>query len=254
VKNISEDVDIAIALRSCGDLEAAREILESHLHLHPDSTRAAAWLSIVLVELGYDRNELVVLNHGLIRCFSLDELISFGASSSDIHEVVSFITKISKYRPFQSNVPIHAGALTFDFDESIDELRAIERVIDAAWGGYFATKPIPQGHHLKNLQVALESRIWGVKLPCGAYISPHYHQRSLFSGVLHLSNCQGGELAFGRPFESARSNVQVCSRRIVPLFGQAVMFPSYFFHEVSPVTSISTRLSLAFDLVPQTTS
>lgn len=88
---------------------------------------------------------------------------------------------------------------------------------------------------------------------------PHFHPKSLFSGVYYVSaTTNSGNLVIKRPdiqehyvdnFDSIYTQKNYC---IIPKTGLFVIFPSYLNHFVEPNLSDETRISIAinFDGVP----
>jgi hypothetical protein len=61
---------------------------------------------------------------------------------------------------------------------------------------------------------------------------------------------QAGTLTFGEPSIATTPPLQT-EHAIRPEIGMLVLFPSYFWHGTVPVTGDQTRLTVAFDVVPE---
>ena len=111
-----------------------------------------------------------------------------------------------------------------------------------------------------------EIKLWATVLNRGGYHPPHHHPGNWLSGVYYVkvpesaaepggrngSEAFPGGLVFdgftNLPGLSGHSDLV---RRITPVEGLLVLFPSYFMHATVPFAGDDTRISLAFDVMPQ---
>ena len=101
--------------------------------------------------------------------------------------------------------------------------------------------------------------IWAIVLEGEGYQIPHIHRSAWLSGVYYAQvpdivqdEGQAGWIEFGEPEPDYHSSVPSVTRRIQPEPGLMVLFPSYIFHRTIPFESDQTRISIAFDVVPET--
>jgi uncharacterized protein (TIGR02466 family) len=90
------------------------------------------------------------------------------------------------------------------------------------------------------------------------YHASHVHPRGWISSAFYVdlpdgmaqASTQDGCLAFGEP--SIATEPPLHAQRVVrPEPGKLVLFPSYFWHGTVPFHSEKTRLTVAFDVVPE---
>lgn len=101
--------------------------------------------------------------------------------------------------------------------------------------------------------------VWGVVMQTAGHQIPHIHPAAWLSGVYYpklpeiLGDDAGGKagwIEFGKPpahFHNAREPETLSVR---PEPGLMVLFPSYFYHHTIPFKADGTRISIAFDLMP----
>jgi len=101
-------------------------------------------------------------------------------------------------------------------------------------------------------------RIWGTVLGPGGHQAPHSHPLGWLSGVYYVqlpedmqaTDPEAGALEFGMPPGHFHFTSDPQLRRVVPVEGKLVLFPSYYFHRTLPFTAERERISIAFDVVP----
>jgi tetratricopeptide (TPR) repeat protein len=99
---------------------------------------------------------------------------------------------------------------------------------------------------------------WSVRLRRSGYHNNHVHPRGWISSACYVdlpdnmadTANQEGVLAFGEP--SIATTPSLHGEHVVrPEVGMLVLFPSYFWHGTVPITGNQTRLTVAFDVVPE---
>lgn len=97
---------------------------------------------------------------------------------------------------------------------------------------------------------------WSVRLRSAGFHNSHVHPRGWISSACYIDlpnrmndDKPEGYLSFGVP--SLRTTPLLAAEHTVrPRVGMLVLFPSYFWHGTVPFTSDRTRLTVAFDVVP----
>ena len=98
---------------------------------------------------------------------------------------------------------------------------------------------------------------WSVRLRTSGFHTSHVHPRGWISSACYIdlpdsmldTQRQDGVLAFGEP--SIVTMPALSAEHMVrPEVGMLVLFPSYFWHGTVPFSSEQTRLTVAFDVVP----
>jgi tetratricopeptide (TPR) repeat protein len=102
---------------------------------------------------------------------------------------------------------------------------------------------------------------WSVRLHRDGYHTSHVHPRGWISSAcyIQLPDCMRagrtaeGALSFGAPGMLTRPSLPA-ELSVRPELGLLVLFPSYFWHGTLPFHSEQPRLTVAFDVVPDTGS
>ncbi|HZX71585.1 MAG TPA: tetratricopeptide repeat protein [Rhodanobacter sp.] len=98
---------------------------------------------------------------------------------------------------------------------------------------------------------------WSVRLRSSGFHANHVHPRGWISSACYIdlpdsmvdTRREDGVLAFGEP--GIVTTPALCSEHMVrPEVGMLVLFPSYFWHGTVPFAGARTRLTVAFDVVP----
>lgn len=99
---------------------------------------------------------------------------------------------------------------------------------------------------------------WSVRLRSSGFHTNHVHPRGWISSACYIelpdaaddANKEAGCLTFGEP--GLITTPALHAEHIVhPEVGMLVLFPSYFWHGTVPFASERTRLTVAFDVVPE---
>jgi len=99
---------------------------------------------------------------------------------------------------------------------------------------------------------------WSVRLHSSGYHTNHTHPRGWISSACYidLPDCMSDErseegvLTFGEPGIATTPRL-AAEYSVRPQAGMLVLFPSYFWHGTVPFRSNQTRLTVAFDAVPE---
>jgi hypothetical protein len=98
---------------------------------------------------------------------------------------------------------------------------------------------------------------WSVRLRSSGFHTSHVHPRGWMSSACYIelpasmadARSQEGVLAFGEPSIATKPRLPP-EHTIRPEVGTLVLFPSYFWHGTVPFSGDQTRLTVAFDVVP----
>ncbi|HEY0746623.1 MAG TPA: tetratricopeptide repeat protein [Steroidobacteraceae bacterium] len=102
---------------------------------------------------------------------------------------------------------------------------------------------------------------WSVRLHSAGYHTSHVHPRGWISSACYIQlpdsmragHTAEGILSFGRPGMITTPSLDA-ELSVRPELGQLVLFPSYFWHGTLPFHSEQARLTVAFDVVPDTSA
>lgn len=105
--------------------------------------------------------------------------------------------------------------------------------------------------------------LWGTLLSEGGHQHAHIHAGGWMSGVYYVSlpasmgsgaegsgGAHDGWIEFGHPPPEFDAQFEPQTLLYEPREGEALFFPSYFFHRTLPFTGSAQRISLAFDVKP----
>ncbi|MBS0584064.1 MAG: tetratricopeptide repeat protein [Proteobacteria bacterium] len=154
----------------------------------------------------------------------------------------------------------HGTETTADLSRSDDPaIRALFAAFDAPIRRYL--------EHIRNGPEPLRRRnngryrfngSWSVRLRSSGFHTNHVHPRGWISSACYIdlpdvatdANEDAGSLTFGEP--GLITTPALHAEHVVrPEVGMLVLFPSYFWHGTVPFTSVRTRLTVAFDVVPE---
>ncbi|MGH8158740.1 MAG: tetratricopeptide repeat protein [Rhodanobacter sp.] len=98
---------------------------------------------------------------------------------------------------------------------------------------------------------------WSVRLRTSGFHTNHVHPRGWISSACYIelpdsmadTRSQDGVLTFGEPSIATTPPLPV-EHVVRPEVGMLVLFPSYFWHGTVPFSGDQTRLTVAFDVVP----
>ena len=154
----------------------------------------------------------------------------------------------------------HGTETTEDLSRSDDPaIRALFATFDAPIRRYL--------EHIRNGPEPLRRRntgryrfngSWSVRLRSSGFHTNHVHPRGWISSACYIelpdvaadADENAGCLTFGQP--GLITTPALHAEHVVrPQAGMLVLFPSYFWHGTVPFTSARTRLTVAFDVVPE---
>jgi hypothetical protein len=100
---------------------------------------------------------------------------------------------------------------------------------------------------------------WSVRLRTAGFHNNHVHPRGWISSAFYVdlpdsmreASTHDGCLAFGQP-GILTAPLLHAEHVVRPQPGMLVLFPSYFWHGTVPFASDQTRLTVAFDVLPDT--
>lgn len=182
---------------------------------------------------------------------SLDDLAGFTERLNDliadgddwVDEVADYATRNGKQRElFLSEGLSKIGRDT--------QLQFIE-FINSCLGHYLSEVAAVGEGYLDTESSLFQIRLWSVVLFAGGYQMPHVHPGGWMSGVYYAkvpsSDGDEGAIEFGA--QNAAGDF-VSLRKIQPLPGMLVLFPSFVRHRTVPTIGPDARISVSMDIVP----
>jgi Flp pilus assembly protein TadD len=224
----------AVALDEIGDRDGARQLV--------DLDRFVRQVTVTTPPTGYA--SLDAFNAALTRHLLADPTLAV---------------------PAQSDVHYHGPAFRTTgelFDAPRGPLVALEALIRAQIAQYFAAVAPPSPEHP---YLARPPRKWrpiaqATVLDRDGNLAPHVHYSGYVSGVYYVrvpafiaaaQSDRAGWFEIGRPPPRFHHAGHPEVRFIEPREGQMLLFPSYFYHSTVPFSPAETRISVAFDALPE---
>ncbi len=154
----------------------------------------------------------------------------------------------------------HGTETTQDLSRSDDPaIRALFAAFDAPIRRYLEhIRHGPEPLRRRNRERYRFNGSWSVRLRSSGFHANHVHPRGWISSACYIelpdtnadTNENAGCLTFGEP--SLITTPALRAEHVVrPEVGMLVLFPSYFWHGTVPFASERTRLTVAFDIVPE---
>ena len=255
--------DLTTVLAATGQREAGLELSEDFLGLHPGECLVVAAHAFALRDAGRADEARSYLDYpNLIRVTDIGAPDGF--ESVDAFNKV--LASIVETHPSLLTAPVskatYGGSQTGDLDcvgnAPLSVLCGlIEAAADDAVGHYreqFGDHPVMA----RSTEVRV-IRAWGTVLGDGGYQVPHMHPVSWLSGVYYVrvpadmarTDPHAGWIEFGAPPEDFVTASDPELHAVEPKEGRLLLFPSWFWHRTWPFEAHSARISIAFDLVPQ---
>lgn len=253
--------NLAVALHAGGALDDALEAYEAALRLDPDNARALGAKGVVLDRLGRAAEAAEIFDYDrLLRSKRLGEVPgypSLAAFNTALADQVGRHPSLMADRPGRTT---RHGQQTGDlFAEPSGPVGQLDELIREAVAGYFAAEAVT-GHAFGPRRPARWHIYgWATVLNSGGYQAPHNHPSGVLSGVYYVKLPEGiaaddgsteGFLEFGRPNEEFGSEPPANLRLVRPEEGLMVLFPSRFWHRTIAYFSDENRISIAFDVTP----
>ncbi|GLQ50612.1 tetratricopeptide repeat protein [Dyella flava] len=253
---------LTAALLGTGDARRALSHCEALLAMTPDDQYLIALQTTAWRLLGDARYDACCDYTNLVRPYTLQ-------APSPWTDLAGFLSDLKQSLERLHNPHGHAllfqslrhgtettGDLTRETDPVI---QALFKALDAPIRDYIAY--IGQGSdplRRRNRGTYRFNGGWSVRLRSAGYHANHVHPRGWISSAFYVdlpegmaeASTQDGCLAFGQPSIATHPPLQV-QRVVRPEPGRLVLFPSYFWHGTVPFHSEKTRLTVAFDAVPE---
>ena len=253
---------LAAALLGTGDARRALSYCEALLSGSPDDQYLVALQTTAWRLLGDPRYDAYCDYDQLVRPYLLQAPSPWPDLPSFLSDLTQSLERLHNPRghPLLFQSLRHGTETTGDLTREADPvIQALFKALDAPIRNYMA--------FIGNGTDALRRRNrgayrfnggWSVRLRNAGYHASHVHPRGWISSAFYVdlpdgmaqASTQDGCLAFGEP--SIATEPPLHAQRVVrPEPGKLVLFPSYFWHGTVPFHSEKTRLTVAFDVVPE---
>jgi tetratricopeptide (TPR) repeat protein len=257
--------DLALMSSVGGDSARAQEVCSEFLQRHPGERLVLAAQISVLQQAGHCQaaSELLDLE-GLIEVTQIAAPPGFADTAAFNTALIANLKQNASLLAEPASKSTRGGRQTGELDlDSDPALRALGKMLSQAVADYAtARERAGQADHPLMAYASTDPalRVWGTVLTGGGHQGSHLHPLGFVSGVYYLqipeemsvADSQAGWLEFGSPPVQLGTDAAGERRRLEPVVGQLVLFPSYFRHATLPFSAAGERISIAFDAVPQT--
>ncbi len=246
-----------------GDLPAAARACDDCLALSPAYPSAIALKVIALSEMGEtERFGFISDFDRLIRPTRIqapDGFASLTAFNAALADHVCSHPSLRFEPPSQATRRgSHTGELLFG---EIGPIAALESAIRGAVEDYRESLPEDPAHpFLAYRPRSWKLTIWSVVMGAQGYQIPHIHPAAWLSGCYYAKvpdevsasgDRHAGWIEFGGFPQEYACVAEPETRLYQPEEGLLLLFPSFMYHQTVPYESEETRISIAFDILPQ---
>ncbi|MBO6947420.1 MAG: tetratricopeptide repeat protein [Rhodospirillales bacterium] len=256
-------VGLTRALMTVGDWDEALIEVDRVLRAKPGHTGAMALKSVICYEtdnpddarrIADFENRLML--HDIADHCGADQVENYNAALSEA--ITNHPTIAYEPKDYSTKKGFHTGDITFDkkgpVPEFLDWIRSeVDKLIAEcrARGADDFERAAPNSYKLNA---------WGVVMEDQGHQASHIHRDAWLSGVYYPKVPEAvreddphhaGWIEFGTPHEYPNRKTVSDTRLLKPEPGRAIFFPSYFYHRTVPLKSDETRISIAFDVLPQ---
>jgi tetratricopeptide (TPR) repeat protein len=244
----------------------ALAVCDAYLARHPYHASVLAAKTVVLNEVGegaaavesaelvdFDRFVAPIQHDGAP---GFQDLEAFNTALAD--HILAHPTLVTAPTSNATRLGKHSGELT---TKPKGPIATFETLIRRAFEGYTdrVCGAAALGHpYAANPPKRWGLNVWSIVLEGEGYQLPHIHRAAWMSGVYYArvpdivhDGSRAGWIEFGRPGPEYHWTAEPDTRAYQPAPGLMVLFPSYMFHETIPFESSETRISIAFDIVPE---
>ena len=256
--------DLANALSATGSVEEALALCRAFLQQHPGERLVVAALALALHNAGQTETALELTDfHKLVQVHALPT----SAEYSSIEDFNTTLSQLMRQNPSLTTNPVskstaggdQTGELDLQSDPALTLLaNAINAAVNAAANQY-RTDGLDAHPVMAPAADRWMTRCWGTVLREGGQQTPHMHPLGWLSGIYypHLptdmgqADAEAGWLEFGALPDRFFRTTEPPRWRHQPQPGELIIFPSWFWHQTLPFQSADERISIAFDIMPQ---
>lgn len=256
-RNANAHHGLSGVLLKLGDAENALRHADACLTLAPRDATALSFKAIALSETGdlAALNRLVDLDR-FVRCSAVGDSIA-GMSLRDFNAAMA--------RHIETHPTLRQVPSTVNGNDTKELLgsghplcAALRDFVVQQVAAYAECLPADSSHPLAAGQpsrYAMES--WGVVMWSQGYQVSHVHKKAWISGVYYVQipdvvgeARDAGWIEFGRGPADLYTRSTPPTRRIKPVEGALITFPSYLWHRTIPFDSAQHRICISFDVIP----
>jgi len=254
-------ISYARALLASGRPEEALEQAQSGAAQTPFDQRALAYLSLCWRMLGDPRDGLLNDYDALVGVYELPVPAGYGSIGEFNEALAAALQPLHTAKRHPAQQTLRHGSQTGGelFARREPVIRELVEGLETCVSDYIGRFPVNGEHPLycRRAEAFHFVTSWSVKLAPGGFHTMHVHPRGWISSAYYVeipsalseSDAYGGGLEFGTP-DIDIGEAGAARRRIQPVQGRLVLFPSYMWHGTVPFETEGSRMSVAFDVVP----
>lgn len=259
-RNTETQLALGHTLLHVGDAAAALPHIDAVLASRPFDATALSYKAIALAETG-DAAAIARL-HDLDRCIRPGAIGPAPGGMSLSAFNAGLAKHIAAHPTLRQVGSTHNGldtdqTLLDDDNPFIKTLRAFILTRVDEYGRHLPGDPAHPLVAGRPRRFTIES--WGVMMWSQGFQVPHVHKKAWISGVYYIQlpevvrvggTDHSGWIEFGRGPDELYRHGRPPSRRIQPVEGTILVFPSYLWHRTIPFESDTRRICISFDVVP----
>ena len=272
LKAVPDDVNVKInfamhALGS-GDPGHAAALCEAVLERDPFDQLALAYVGTAWQLLGDPREQWLLDYRTMVRPVPVPAPDEFADREAFFAALAAALDNLHRTGAHPIEQSVRGGTQTNGFLFRLREplLQTLEQQIRRAIVTAMADFPADDRHpfwsrrHRRPSGDGLRfAGAWSVRLRGQGYHTNHIHPQGWVSSALYIAlpdavrhgDDTAGHIQFGAPLDEL--GLDLPPRRVVkPEVGTLVLFPSYMWHGTVPFESTQPRITVAFDLLPET--
>jgi uncharacterized protein (TIGR02466 family) len=254
-------ISYARALLACQRPDEALPHAKTGVTQLPFDQRAIAYLGLCWRMLGDERDAIINDYQEFVRIYDLPVPARFANSlefNAQLGGVLESLHFAKRHPPEQT---LRGGTQTRGdlFDNREPEIQELVAGLKQCIQDYGARLQHDTSHPLlaRRRNLVKFAASWSVRLWPRGYHTMHVHPLGWLSSAYYVqvppevseSDANGGGIKFGEP--DIEIGAQGAARRIIqPQVGRLILFPSYMWHGTVPFKSGTSRMTVAFDVVP----
>jgi tetratricopeptide (TPR) repeat protein len=250
----------AVALLHGARPAEAVSLLQDAVRLAPNDQAALGLLTLAWREAGDGRYAELTDMDTYVRVYDLPPPSGFGSMEEFNRLLAEELSRLHVSKVEPHNQTLRGGTQTLGhlFEQGRREVEALRQRIGEAVADYIARMPDASEHPLfgRKRDSFAYFGSWSCRLSSSGFHTNHVHPRGWISSAYYValpdavqSPDRQGWIQFGQ------SNLGLGEKdrafgAVQPAVGRLVLFPSYMWHGTIPFMSESSRLTVAFDVVP----
>lgn len=249
-------------LLRAGEAANARAAADMAVGLDPLNQGAIAFQSLAMRAQGDMRDEWLNGFDDLVQVFELAPPEGFADMASFNAALAGDLGRLhSGKREFLSQ-SLRGGTQTVNdlFTAGHDLVDRLRARIDAAVAAYIARLAPDESHPLRSRKrdAFAYAASWSSRLSDRGFHTNHVHPKGWISSAYYVAvpdaandaGAKQGWIKFGEPSFDAGLKDPI-RRTVQPRPGTLVLFPSYMWHGTVPFHALTSRTTIAFDVVPR---